>query len=200
MLILSQPLKSSLALLFAAVAALVLASCASETTVSKERVRKDAWGDKESFSVGKDKDGNPVMKSDKRSSLEGKTSHIASNRDFSGQDFTKKSYRKKRWGGNTLFGGKKYEGNTDASKYKQEPWFVQKQAHAQGQTATVSNQSYSVNPFRTRSAHEQGGSRMAHTSDAETDVRRRVFVQPEITEWEKQSGLSVGDTNRMLGR
>lgn len=177
-----------------------LVSCGSDQTVTKKQVRKDAWGNEESFSVGKDKQGNPMMKSDKRSSMEGKTNHMSSNRDFGGKEYMSKSYRKKRWGGNTLFGRKKYEGNTDASKYKQEPWFVQKQASAQGKSAYGSGKTYSVNPFRTSSANEQGGRRIARTSDAETDVRRRVFIQPTIKDWKKQQGLSIGDTNRKLGR
>ncbi len=130
----------------------------------------------------------------------GKQSNVASNRDFSGKDYTKESYRKKRWGGNTLFKSKKYEGNTDASRYKKEPWFVRKQASNQGQRAQADGKSFSVNPFKTRSANEQTGKRLARPSDAQTDFRRRVFIQPKMTNWKDQKGLNVGDTNRMLGR
>ena len=178
----------------------LLGACATEQTVSKTQVRKDAWGRDEAFSVGKDKDGNPVMKSDRRSNLEGKQSHMVSNRDFSGKDYSKKSYRKKRWGGNTFFGRKKYQGKTDASQYKKEPWFVRKQANAQSKRSRADGQNYSVNPYRTSSAHEQNGKRIARTQDAETGFRRRVFQQPGITHWKDQKGLSIKDTNRMLGR
>ena len=178
----------------------LLVSCATEQTTTKKQVKKDPWGNEERFTVGKDKDGNPVMKSDRRSSMEGKTSHMASNRDFSGQDYMAKSYRKKRWGGNTLFNRKQYSGDTDGSRYKQEPWFVQKQASASGKLAHSNGQAYAVNPYSTSSAYEQGGKRVERTSDAETDVRRRVFKQPDITHWKSQSGLSVSDTNRKLGR
>lgn len=119
------------ALLAAALCALSV-SCSSDRTVTKKQVRKDPWNNDETFSVGKDKDGNPVMKSDKRSSLEGKRSHFAGNRDFSGKEYTAKSYRKKRWGGNTRFGRKEYQGNTDASRYKLEPWFVQNRRAPRG--------------------------------------------------------------------
>jgi len=180
--------------------ALFLGACASEQTTTKTQVKKDEWGRDERYSIGKDKDGNPMMKSDRRSSLEGKQSNMATNRDFSGKDYTKESYRKKRWGGNTLFKSKKYEGNTDASRYKKEPWFVRKQASNQGQRSNADGKSYSVNPFSTQSANEQRGKRLAHTSDAQTDFRRRVFVQPRMTHWKDQKGLNVGDTNRMLGR
>lgn len=179
---------------------LFLGACGSEQTVTKTQVKKDAWGNPERFSVGKDKDGNPVMKSDRRSSLEGKRSMMASNRDFSGKDYTKESYRKKRWLRNTVFGRKQYEGNTDASQYKREPWFVQKQARASGQRARADGKSYRVNPFRTSGAREQSGRRIARTADAETTVRRRVFKQPDIIHWKEQRGLTIKDTNRKLGR
>jgi len=163
-------------------------------------VRTDAWGNAESFSVGKDKDGNPVMKSDRRSSLEGKVNHMASNRDFNGEDYTKKSYRKKRWGGNTIFNRKGYDGNTDASRFKNEPWFARKKSSASGQTATAAGKTYGVNPFSTGTARERDTASITRTSDAETEVRRRVYKQPEITHWKSQGGLSVGDTKRRLGR
>ncbi|MCP5535586.1 MAG: hypothetical protein H7A51_05035 [Akkermansiaceae bacterium] len=193
-------MKFSKTILLSIGVTMLLGACASEQTVTKTQVKKDAWGRDERYTVGKDKDGNPVMKSDRRSSLEGKQSNIAAGRDFQGKDYSTKSYRKKRWGGNTFFARKKYEGNTDASQYKKEPWFVQKQAAAAGQRAQADGKSYAVNPFKKSTAGEQGATRIAHTQDAETQVRRRVYKQPEITNWKDQKGLSVKDTNRMLGR
>ena len=177
-----------------------LVSCQSEQTVTKTQVKKDAWGNKENYSVGKDKDGNPMMKSDLRSSMEGKMNHMSSNRDFSGDDYTKKSYRKERWGGDTIFNRKKYGGDTDASRFKNEPWFARKQASASKQQAAVSGKTYGVNPFTTRKAHEEGAATIARPSDAETAVRRRVYKQPDITHWLDQSKLSVNDTKSRLGR
>jgi len=177
-----------------------LVSCQSEQTVTKTQVKKDAWGNKENYSVGKDKDGNPQMKSDLRSSMEGKTNHMSTNRDFSGDDYTKKSYRKERWGGNTIFNRKKYGGDTDASRFKSEPWFARKQASASGQLAAAAGKTYGVNPFATGTAREGGVATIARNSDAETDVRRRVYKQPDITHWKDQSRLSVNDTKSRLGR
>ncbi|MBT7960209.1 MAG: hypothetical protein HN759_12850 [Akkermansiaceae bacterium] len=177
-----------------------LSACGSVQTVTKEQVRSDWRGRTESFSVGKDENGNPVMKSDRRSSLEGKRSNIAGSRDFNGLDYTKKSYRKKRWFGNSLFGKKQYQDNTDASRFKREPWFVQKQASASGQKARADGKAFGVNPFSTASATEQSGRRIIRPADAETAARRRVFMQPDITHWKKQEGLTIKDTNKMLGR
>jgi len=177
-----------------------LVSCASERTVTKTKVRKDAWGNEDTFSIGEDEKGNLVAKSDRRSSFEGKSSHLAGNRDFSGNDYTKKSYRKKRWGGNTVFNRKQFAGNTDASRYKQEPWFLKKQANASDKTASVANKEYSINPFRTGEATEQSNASIARTADAETTIRRSVFKKPSITDWKDQQTLSVSDTNSRLGR
>lgn len=182
------------------VCALLLGACASETKVTRSQVKKDVWGRDEGYSVGKDEDGNPVMKSDKRSSFENKSSNITSNRDFSGKDYSTKSYRKERWGGDTTFDRKSFSGNTDVNRYKSEPLFVQKQADAAGQQANVRKKKFSFNPFRSKRASEQGVKRITTTEDAKISNRRQTYQQPDITDWKNQDGLSVGDTNRMLGR
>ena len=179
---------------------MLVGACATEQKVTKTQVKKDWRGRPEAFSVGKDEDGNPVMKSDRRSSLEGKRNTSFAGKDFRGEDYTKKSYRKKRWFGNSKYTKKEYQGNTDASSYKREPWYVRQQARAGDQRSRADGKRFAANPFRTGTAREQGASRMTRPSDAETNVRRRVFKQPEITHWKKQKGLSVKDTNRMLGR
>jgi hypothetical protein len=186
--------------LYGIVCALLMGACASERKVTQGQVRKDAWGKDETYSIGKDEDGNPVMKSDKRSSFENKSSNIASNRDFSGKDYTKKSYRKKRWGGDTSFDRKSFSGNTDANRYRSEPLFVQKQAAPTSKQANVRNKKFSINPFRSKRATEQGGRRITTSEDAEISNRRQTYKQPDITDWKDQDRLSIGDTNRMLGR
>jgi len=187
-------------LLVGVVTLLFLGACASKRTVTRSQVRLDAWGKPERFSVGKDEQGNPVMKSDLRSSFEGKTSNMASNEDFSGKDYTTKSYARKRWSGNTEYSRKNYQGNTDANHYKMEPWFVRKQAQAGGKQAGVQGQTYATTAYDRTTALEQGSERIERVSDAETDVRRRVYKQPDIIDWKDQQGLGVEDTNRLLGR
>ena len=179
---------------------LLLGSCASKRTVSQSQVRLDAWGNPERFSLGKDENGNPVMKSDLRSSFEGKTSQLSQSRDFSGKDYRTKSYAKKRWAGNSQYQPRQYAGNTDANQYKMEPWFVRKQALAHGQRAGADGQSYNTAEYEASTAREQGSERIEEGSDAETDVRRRIYQQPEIIDWKEQEGLGVKDTNRLLGR
>lgn len=191
------PFKQAL-MLFGAV--MLLAACGSEQTITKSQVRKDPWGNPERYGIGKDDDGNPVMKSDRRSSFEGKSSHIASGRDFRGKDYSTKSYSKKRWRGKTEYQSKKYEGNTDANHYKMEPWFVQKQAGSSDKQSDAQGKAYKVNGYGKSTAREQGGARLERVSDAETDIRRRVYKEPDIINWKDQQSLSVKDTNQLLGR
>lgn len=180
--------------------AVLLGACATEKTVTKTQVKKDWRGKTVPFTVGKDKDGNPVMKSDRRSSFEGREGYVGGGKKFSGKNYATQSYGKKNWFGSKVFGKKQYQGNTDAGRYQKEPWFVRKQALASGKRARADGESYSVNPFRTSSAREQGGARIKRTTDAETSVRRRVYKQPDIIHWKEQKGLTIKDTNRMLGR
>ncbi|MGB2403137.1 MAG: hypothetical protein ACPIA7_06965 [Akkermansiaceae bacterium] len=179
---------------------LSVVACAKKRTITKSQVRVDPWGNPERFSVGKDEAGNPQMKSDLRSSFEGKSSNMISSQDFSGKDYTTRSYAKKRWQGNTSFERRGYQGNTDANKYKMEPWFVRKQASAEGEASNLSDRAFVTGAYDKTSASEQSADRISHPSDAETDVRRRVFQQPDIIDWKEQQGLGVKDTNRMLGR
>jgi hypothetical protein len=180
---------------------LLLGACATEQTVTKTKVKKDMWGNDESFSIGKDADGNPMMKSDKRSSFENKKSNLTKNCDFSGKDYTKKSYRKERWGGKRSFGRKKFEGNTDANRYRKEPWFVKKQAAGADRQALASNKKFSVNPFRSGTSSSSATKKRYSTfQNPNVSKSRRSFPQPDITDWKNQKGLSVKDTNGMLGR
>ena len=183
------------------VVVVLMSSCASEQTVTQSKARKDAWGNELPFTMGKDADGNPTMNSDKRSQFENKNSNITKNRDFSGKDYTKKSYRKDRWGGNTAFKSKKYEGNTDANRYKKEPWFVKKQAKSFGTEARANNKKFLVNPFRSqKSSYKHGGRQIAKPESVLERNKRNALGQPTITNWKDQKGLSVKDTNGMLGR
>ena len=177
-----------------------VAGCATEKKVTEKKLRLDAWGHEESFSVGKDEDGNPKMKSNKRSSFENKKSSIVRNRDFRGEDYTAKSYRKKRWGGNTVFNKKVYRGNTDASRYQKEPWFARKRSVEGTKYARANGQSYSTSMYRTQRAYESKGKYLPTKSDAQVDSKRRSYRPPSVINWKEQGGLSVQDTNSMLGR
>lgn len=60
-------------------------------------------------------------------------------------------------------------------------------------------QEFAAPDYATGRAREQSGRRFGHPQDAETEARRSVYPQPEITDWQAQRGLSVGETKSMLG-
>lgn len=194
-------MSASRSFLLLSILVFVLGACSSDSTVTKTQIKKDVWGNKETFSVGKDADGNPMMKSDKRSSYENTSSNIAANRDFSGKDYTKSSYRKDRWGGKSNYDRTSYQGNTSAKKYKREPWFVKQQAALSNRKSSLGKQGYTTAGYRSAGrASEQGGRRIASRQDAQISNRRSSYKQPEVTGWKDQQGLSVKETNGMLGR
>ncbi|NWK54331.1 hypothetical protein HW115_01820 [Verrucomicrobiaceae bacterium N1E253] len=181
-------------------ALLMLTSCESERTMTQKKVNKDPWGNELPFSVGKDEHGNPMMQSDKRSSFENKSSQIAANKDFSGKDYTSKSYRKKRWAGDKSYQAKQFNARGDTSKYKHEPWYVRKQSGEQSVQAADSKKKFSINPFRSKRATEQTARRTSTTENVQVSKRRQSYKQPDVTDWKDQRGLTIQDTNGMLGR
>ncbi|MGJ8676974.1 MAG: hypothetical protein ACSHX0_05620 [Akkermansiaceae bacterium] len=179
----------------------LLLSCASERTITKSKLEVDAFGNPVNYTVGKDEDGNPMMKSDVRSFYEGDVSNIASQRGkYNGKDYARKSYRTERWGGDSDYKIKQFGGSQAARGYDQEPWFVKKQASAQGKTAQVGKESFFTKMFGTSDARENRVSDLKKESDAETNVRRRVFIQPDVISYKEQAELNVSETNQLLGR
>ena len=196
-----KTLKQTYQYLCMSIVLCLLGSCASEQVVSLSKVERDAFGRSLNYSVGEDEDGNPVVKSEKRSALEGKKSNLGSRSDFSGSDYTTKAYRKKRWGGKEEFSTDAYSGVNQATQYDKEPWFVKKQANAQGAAANESKQTFFTKLFKTSKARESNIANVARVSDAETDLRRRVYKEPEIFQpGEYRSNLGIEDTKRMLFR
>ena len=179
----------------------MLMSCAKERTVTKSQVVKGLFGRDAEFSPGTDDSGNPQMQSDKRSSFENTGANsMASGNNYSGKEYTKKSYRKERWGGDSDYKTKLFNGSKTASNYDKEPWFVKNQSSDYNQRANEGKKSFFTKLFGTSSAREQNGESLDRPSDAETDVRNRVFKQPEVIGWKDQQTLSISDTKSMLGR
>lgn len=170
-------------------------------TVTKTEVKEDMWGRKLNYSVGEDDAGNPRMQSDVRSSFENTGgSSIVSGNNYSGNEYTKKAYRKERWGGESSYKTKSYNNTNKANNYGKEPWFARKQANVNGQESSVGKKSFFTKLFGKSTARERGATDLSKPSDAETNVRRRVFIQPDIIGWKDQQTLSVDDTRGMLGR
>lgn len=146
------------------------------------------------------KDGSVKPNKDVRSQFDGKSEYLGS-RDFKGKDYTTAKYNKKRWGKELSYANKQYAGKTDGSRYQYSPEFVQQQASAQGQLARVNGQNYAAGQYQAGAANvAKRGAYMAKPSDAETDVRRRVYQQPDIMSKKDYAELSIEESRNLMGR
>jgi len=146
-----------------------------------------------------DAEGNWVPRSNKRSPYD----NVGRSPYFKGTRTEKQlkpgEYQKKSWWGNRDFRIGEYQGNTDGSRF-------QKSSSMQGSSARESNNAanlpgdYATNSYATSAAREAAQRGITTTSDAETDVRRRVYQQPEVINWREQRPITRGETKSLLGR
>jgi hypothetical protein len=117
-------------------------------------------------------------------------------REFEAKDYTKKSF----WGTKD-YAKQVYEGPTDGSRFMKGSSFnTQGGARENTMVSPDSGSAFATGRHKTGAARENETSNISKTSDANTDSRRKVFVQPEITDWRDQRGLTIDDTRSMLGR
>lgn len=180
--------------------AVLLSSCASERKVTYAKGEQTGVGRYQSdVQFVQDKDGSIRPNKDVRSQFDGKQEYLGQ-RDIKGKQYASQDFRRERWGGNTKFDADAYSGNQDASRYKHSPHFVQQQASAQGKKASMGGQNFATGNYATASASENKAKRHAHKSDAKTDRRREVYVQPRIISRGDYNKLNVEDTRSMMGR
>ena len=146
-----------------------------------------------------DSEGNWLPQSDKRSSFETNRESAYFKGDYSKKQYKTEEYGKKSWWGDTKYESKRYEGNTDGSRFQTSSKF-QQQGAREANTAADIPDPYKTGNYATTSAREAGSKRLDKSSDAETDSRRRVFTQPEIYDWRKQRDMSVSETKGIMGR
>ncbi|QJE95077.1 hypothetical protein [Luteolibacter luteus] len=152
------------------------------------------WGSFSKYSV--DKNGKP----------RGSSKEFAGfNRDnpefkgkWEGKEYKAGDYRKKSFWGDKDYAKKVYEGNTDGNSFKKDSRFGGKSANEGALAAREGGKNYRTNTYASGAAREQSQKDITKLSDSETDERRRVFTAPDI--FSSRSGMSVNDTNRMLGR
>lgn len=151
-----------------------------------------------------DSEGNWKAVGNRRSSFDRK------DRDspyFKGQfagtqkEFKTGEYQKKSWWGNKSYELKEYTGNTDGSRFQKSSRFGEMAARDGSKSAREGGgEAYKTNNFATKDAREASGKTLDHPSDAETDIRRRVFQSPSVIDWQQQRGLSIGETKGILGK
>lgn len=148
----------------------------------------------------RDEEGNWKSSSKKRSSFETNRESAYFKGDVQKKEYGgKKDYSKKSWWGDTQYESKSYEGNTDASRFQTASRYQGSGARESGSAADLPD-SYKTGNYATGAARESGARDISKPSDAETDIRRRVFPKPAITNWNEQRTMSMEETKSFLGR
>ena len=184
-------------------AVFVFASCASEQTVTSSTKRSGLDKFNNGYDIEKGAHGMMRSGSDKVSQYDRKASNIGS-RDFSGKDYSKQSYRKKRWGGNKGYNAKQYGGNTDGSKFQHAPDYVYRNVRAQGngEYANANNSHYKqTGEFASASERASEGNSNAVKTGSSGYVRsRNNRPEPLIMSKDDYNKLNINDSKRLLGR
>lgn len=186
---------------------LLVISCSTDSDTRSASTPKPASNERKSLSqrldekngFTTDKDGNWVPQKDKRSSFETNRESAYFKGDYNKKEFKTKDISKKAWWGDTKYESKKFEGNTDGSRFQTASNLQGKGARESGANARLPG-AYKTSDYATNSANEASGTRIDRPSDAETDIRRRVYTAPSVIDWKEQRALSVGQTNGILGR
>lgn len=145
---------------------------------------------------------NPLYSKD----AEGGSASEGSNRSnsqfskaYDGKDFKTDEYEKKAFWGKKDYVKQVYDGNTDGSRFQKSSRFDGSTARQSGQSARGDGKSYQVSDYGTNTAREGSTEGIDRTSDAETDLRRRVYRQPEVRDWRAKRDISKEETRSLLG-
>ncbi|WP_193210942.1 hypothetical protein [Luteolibacter marinus] len=160
-----------------------------------QRKIEEKFGSYSQYTKGKD--GKPLGEGKQFAGFDRENPEFKGN--WQGKDYKGGDYKKASAWGDKDYVTKVYGGNTDASSLRKDSRFSKRKAGEGGVAARGAGKDYQTASYDTGSAREQGRDGIAKPSDAETDVRRRVFTEPDIIPWKSQ-GMTVEDTNRMMGR
>lgn len=181
---------------------LLVASCATDSA----RKENSGGGFKplsqrleENNGYAQDSAGNWVPRTDKRSSFESQGASPYFKGDYHKKTYQAGEYSKKSWWGNKDYGRKSYAGDTDGSRFQETSRHQGRSARETGGSANIPD-AYQTGTYATSAAREAGAGNLAKPSDAETDIRRRVFPQPAIIDWREQRSLTLEQSKGILGR
>ncbi len=148
-----------------------------------------------------DAEGNWAPKIDRRSQFESQRKSAYFKGDVSKKEFYSgtKDYEKKPFWGTKQVERKKFEGNTDGSRFETASKLGEKKSR-EDNVASKMTGSYETGEYETGSAREANEDQIDRVSDAETDIRRRVYKAPKILDWQEQRSMSVNQTKGLLGR
>lgn len=182
--------------------AALLASCAQKTgsssSGSQHRTLSERMNEKSGFV--QDDEGNWKPRIDRRSSFESVGDSPYFKGDYATKQYKAGEYAKKSWWGSKDYEHKTYAGDTDGSRFTKTSRFDGSKARDGDLTAREGGTTYETGDYATSTAREANAKRLEHPSDAETDVRRRVFQKPEIIDYQTHQKLTLQQTKSFLGR
>lgn len=179
----------------------LLASCSNETKVAEVAPSHKTFSQRlnEKNGYTQDSEGNWKIQGDKRSSFESQGVSPYFEGEYQKNTYKTGEYEKKFWWGNKDYGRKTYHGKTDGSRFVTQSPLDDKSALETSRAAKIPGP-YATENFATNPAREASVEKISKNSDAETDIRRRVYVQPEIIDWHEQRSMSLEQSKGLLGR
>ncbi|MCU0797429.1 MAG: hypothetical protein MUF31_16030 [Akkermansiaceae bacterium] len=144
---------------------------------------------------------NPMFDGGERSSANESTQ---TNNQFTGEyarrEFNAKNYERQPFWGRKDYERQVYGGDTDGSRFLQGAREGSMTAREGGEMAADGSRAFGTRTMDGGSAREAGVAEIGRGSDAETDVRRRVFPQPEKRPSGQQRAMTVEDARALMGR
>jgi hypothetical protein len=154
----------------------------------------------ESAGYKQNEKGEWVPKTDKRSSYDSQrdTPYFKDKLDTM-ERYKTGDYAKKSWWGSKEYGKKRYEGDTDGSRF-------QTKARQDGQVARDNGKAArSSDPFKTNtlpreSARESGNPAIDRPTNAYTESQRKTYKAPSVIDWKEQRSMDMDQSKSILGR
>ena len=170
------------------------------TTTTVERRSGDPLLDRfaGNYSYEQGEDGSTQVKSDQRSSFEGRGAD-GFNKNYHAGTVTGASVEKKPWWGREGYEKQVWSGNRQASEGMKVSGETARRSWWSGKKSPAGGTTHSTGPYATGSASEQGR-RIGRPRNSEVQNRRADYPQPDIIHWEQQREMDLEQTRGILGR
>ena len=126
------------------------------------------------------------------------------NSEFTGEyarrDFNARNYERQPFWGRKDYQRQVYGGDTDGSRFARGAREGTMMAGEGGEMAADGSRVFGTRTMDGGAAGEAGRAEITRPSDAETDVRRRVYPVPEKRPSGQQRALTVEDAKALMGR
>ena len=178
----------------------LLASCSGPGTPDQSHMASEGLSDRLNRSYGYEVDdkGNWLPKNDKRSQYEGRGGSGYFSGAVSKKSFGTNQLNKGSWMGGSEVQRPSHHLSGTGSNFGGSNRFSSQQASLNRNLQTPTH--IAGNHLPDRRANETHGQRADKPSDAETDVRRRVFNEPDIIDYRQQREMSIQESKQLLGR